>query len=326
VKPKVFVTRNIEGVEPLKEEAQVVVNLEERSVTADELLAGISGATALLSMGGDPITARILEAGKELKIVANNAVGYNNIDVPGATQRKIAVTNTPEVLTETTADLSFSLMLAVARRLAEADRFVREGKWIGWRPGLLLGSDVHGKTLGVIGLGRIGSAVARRGLGFNMKILYHDIRKIDPAIVRNCRAKFASLEKLLQESDFVTLHVNLTPESTHLIGRDAFRLMKKSAFLINASRGPVVDEAALIEALQSGEIAGAGLDVFEKEPQVPAELKGMANVVGVPHIGSATRETRLKMAGVAVKNILAVLRGKRPPNLLNPEIYKKEKK
>ncbi len=322
MKPKVFVTRNIQGLEPLYEEADVVVNLQDRALSPDEIAAALPGTAGLLAMGGDPITDRVLEAGTELKIVANNAVGFNNIDVAAATRRRVAVTNTPEVLTETTADLTFGLILASARRLAEADRYVRAGKWIGWRPDLLLGSDVHGKTLGVVGLGRIGSAVARRALGFNMKVLYNDIRRIDPKLVRQCRATLLPLEELLPQADFVTLHVNLTPESRHLIGRQTLGLMKKTAFLINASRGPVVDEEALLEALRSGGIAGAGLDVFEKEPRVPSELAAMDNVVVLPHIGSATRETRLKMAGVAVNNILAVLRGKRPPNVLNPEIYK----
>jgi len=211
----------------------------------------------------------------------------------------------------------------VARRMGESERFVRAGKWVGFHPNLLLGSDVHGKTLGVVGLGRIGSAFAKRALGFNMEILYNDIRRIESGLVDMLRAKFLPLPELLAQSDFVTLHVPLTPETTHLIGREELRRMKKTAFLINASRGPVVDEKALAEALQSGIIAGAGLDVFEKEPQITAELLKMENVILVPHIGSATSATREKMAFVAVRNILAVLRGEIPPNILNPEIYPK---
>jgi glyoxylate reductase len=325
MKPKVLVSRKIqEGpLTLLREHAEVTVNPEDRVMTPEEFIAHLPEKVGLLAAGSDPISGKILEAGRDLKIVANNAVGYNNIDLAAATRLKIAATNTPEVLTDTTADLAFALMLGVARRMGEAERFVRAGKWVGFHPNLLLGSDVHGKALGVIGLGRIGSAVAKRALGFNMEILYNDIRKIEPGLVDMLRAKFLPLQELLAKSDFVTLHVPLNPETTHLIGREELRRMKKTAFLINASRGPVVDEKALVEALQSGIIAGAGLDVFEKEPQVSPELLKMENVFLVPHIGSATSATREKMAFVAVRNILAVLRGETPPNILNPEIYPK---
>jgi len=325
MKPEVLVTRKIpeRPLNLLKEKAEVTVHLEDRAMTPEEIVAQLPSKMALLSMGGDPISAKILEAGKNLRIVANYAVGFNNIDLATATRLKIAVTNTPEVLTDTTADLTFALMLGVARRIGEAERFVRAGKWVRWRPDLLLGSDVHGKTLGVVGLGRIGSAVAKRALGFNMQILYNDIRKIEPGLIDMLRAKFLPLKELLANSDFVTLHVPLNPETTHLIGQEELRRMKKTAFLINASRGPVVDEKALVEALRSGIIAGAGLDVFEDEPRVSPELIHLENVLLVPHIGSATFETREKMALVAANNILAVLRGEIPPNILNPEIYPK---
>jgi glyoxylate reductase len=325
MKPKVLVSRKIqEGpLSLLKEHAEVMVNPEDRAMTPEEFSAILPGRVGLLAAGSDSISGKILEAGRDLKIVANNAVGFNNIDLAAATRLKIAATNTPEVLTDTTADLAFALMLGVARRMGEAERFVRAGKWVGWHPNLLLGSDVHGKALGVIGLGRIGSAVAKRALGFNMGIFYNDIRKIESGLVDMLRAEFLPLKELLAKSDFVTLHVPLNPQTTHLIGREELRLMKKTAFLINASRGPVVDEIALVEALQSGRIAGAGLDVFEKEPRVTPELLKMENVFLVPHIGSATSATREKMALVAVKNILAVLRGESPPNILNPEIYPK---
>jgi len=275
-----------------------------------------------LSMGGDPISAKILETGKDLKLVANYAVGFDNIDLAAATRLKIAVTNTPDVLTDTTADLTWALILGVARRVAEGDRFVRAGKWVGWKPGLLLGSDVHGKILGVIGMGRIGLAVAQRALGFNMKIFYADIQRTEQSIEERLQARFLPLPDLLRESDFITLHVPWIPETTHLIGPEELRQMKKSAFLINTSRGPVVDERALVEALKSRVIAGAGLDVFEQEPRVAPELLQMDNVLLLPHIGSATFETREKMAWVAVNNILAGLQGEIPPNILNPEIYK----
>jgi glyoxylate reductase len=255
--------------------------------------------------------------------VANNAVGFNNMDVEAATRLKIALSNTPDVLTDTTADLAFAIMMAVARRICEAERFVRAGKWVGWHPNLLLASDIHGKTLGVVGLGRIGAAMAKRALGFNMKIVYNDIRKVESGLVDMLRAQFMSLKDLLASSDFVTLHVPLAPETRHLIGREQLQGMKKTAFLINASRGPVVDEKALVEALQKGQLAGAGLDVFEWEPKVSSELMAMENVVMVPHIGSATSATREAMSLTAAKNIIAALKGEIPPNILNPEIYKK---
>ncbi len=323
MKPKVLVTRTIHErpLKLLQEHAEVTVNPHDRSMTTEEIMAEIPGKVGLLAMGGDPISADILGPARDLKIVANNAVGFNNLDLQALTRLKIAATNTPDVLTDTTADLSFTLILGVARRIAEADRFVRAGKWIGWTPSLMIGSDVHGKTLGIVGLGRIGSAVARRGQGFNMRIVYTDIRRLDPAIEQQHQLQFMCLRDLLQNSDFVTLHVPLTPQTTHLIGAEQLRLMKKSAFLINASRGPVVDEKALVDALRSGIIAGAGLDVFEKEPKVSPELLQMENVLLVPHIGSATFETREKMSLTAAANILAVLRGEIPPNILNPEIY-----
>ena len=325
MKPKVLVTREVyeRPLWLLQEKAEVTLNRENRSMTAEEIMAALPGKMGVLAMGGDPMNAKILEAGKELKIVANNAVGFNNIDLDAATRLKIAATNTPDVLTDTTADLTFALILGVARRIAEADRFVRAGKWTGWTPSQMIGGDVHDKTLGVIGLGRIGSAVARRGQGFNMRIVYYDIRRLDPAIEQQHQLQFFPLRDLLQRSDFVTLHVPLTPETKHLIGAEELNLMKKTAYLINASRGPVVDEKALVEALRSGKIAGAGLDVFEAEPKVTPELLKMENTVLVPHIGSATDETREAMTMRAVNNILAVIRGEVPPNILNPEIYQK---
>jgi glyoxylate reductase len=325
MKTQVLVTRKIyeRPLQLLREKAEVTINLEARSMNEEEIIAALPGKMGLLAMGGDPMTARVLEAGKDLKIVANNAVGFNNIDLAAATRFKIAATNTPDVLTDTTADLSFALILGVARRIAEADRFVRAGKWEGWTPGLMIGGDIHGKTLGIVGLGRIGSAVARRGQGFNMRIVYNDIRRLDPAIEQQHQLQFLPLRELLKTADFVTLHVPLAPDTRHLIGQKELQLMKKSAFLINASRGPVVDEKALVEALRSGSIAGAGLDVFEAEPKVTPELLKIENTLLLPHIGSATDETREKMALVAVNNILAVIRGEVPPNILNPEIYGK---
>ena len=328
MKPKVLVTRRIyeRPLQLLREKAEVTINLEDREMTPEKIITALPGKIGLLAMAGDPISAKVLEAGGDLKVVANNAVGFNNIDLAAATRLKIAATNTPDVLTDTTADLSFALILGVARRIVEADRFVRAGHWVGWTPGLMIGGDVHGKILGVVGLGRIGSAVARRGQGFNMRIVYTDIRRLDPAIEQQHQLQFMPLRDLLQTSDFVTLHVPLTPETKHLIGAEQLRLMKRSAFLVNASRGPVVDERALVEALRAGTIAGAGLDVFEAEPRVSPELLSLNQVLLLPHIGSATDETREKMAQAAVNNILAVIRGEFPPNILNPEIYGQSEK
>lgn len=324
MKPHVFVTWPQIPQRPLhllRDAAEVSMHAEDRSLSAAELTARVPGKAALLCLGIDPLSTPILEAGKELKIVAIYAVGFNNIDMDAATRLKIAVTNTPDVHAETTADLTFSLMLGVARRVVEGDRFVRAGKWVRWKPDLLLGSDIYGKTLGIIGLGRIGSAVARRAAGFGMKIIYTDARRMDRSVEDQCRAQFVSLAELLAQADFVTLHVPLMPETRHLIGPAEFRQMKKGAYLINASRGPVVDEKALVEALQKQRIAGAGLDVFEEEPRVHPELLKMENVILLPHIGSASFETREKMGFVAVRNILAALRGETPPNILNPQIY-----
>jgi glyoxylate reductase len=325
MKPKVLVTRKIyeRPLQLLREKTEVTLNAEDRSMTPEEIMTALPGKTGLLAMGGDPVTAKVLATGKDLKIVANNAVGFNNIDLNAATRLKIAATNTPDVLTDTTADLTFALILGVARRIAEADRFVRAGKWTGWTPSLMIGRDVHDKTLGIVGLGRIGSAVARRGQGFNMRVVYYDIRRLDPAVEQQHQLRFMPLRDLLGISDFVTFHVPLTPETKHLIGAEELGLMKKTAYLINASRGAVVDEQALVEALRSGKIAGTGLDVFEAEPKVTPELLQMENTVLVPHIGSATDETREAMALRAVNNILAVIRGETPPNILNPEIYQK---
>jgi glyoxylate reductase len=325
MKPKVLVTRKIydRPWQLLREKAEVTVNPQNRSMTPEEIVAALPGQMGVLAMGSDPMTSKVLEAGKDLKVVANNAVGFNNIDLAAASRLKIAATNTPDVLTDTTADLTFALILGVARRIPEADRFVRGGQWVGWTPNLMIGGDVYGKTLGIIGLGRIGSAVSRRGQGFNMRIVYHDIRRLHPAIEQQHQLQFLPLRDLLRISDFVTLHVPLTPETKHLLGAEEFSLMKKSAFLINASRGPVVDEKALGEALRSGTIAGAGLDVFEAEPKVTPELLKMENTVLLPHIGSATDETREAMTMRAVNNILAVIRGQIPPDILNPEIYPK---
>jgi len=322
-KPKVFVTRRLPklALELLGKETDFELNPEDRVLRKGEIIAGVKEKDALLCLLTDKVDAEVMDASGRLKVISNCAAGFDNIDVNAATKKGIVVTNTPGVLTETTADLTWALLMAVARRIVKSDEYVRTGKWDSWAPMLFLGEDVHGKTLGIIGLGRIGSAVARRAKGFDMKVLYHDVQR-EERLEKELGIKYVSLDELLRESDFITCHVPLLPSTHHLIGERELKLMKRSAYLINTSRGPVVDELALVKSLEEGQIAGAALDVFENEPRVPRELIKMDNVVLTPHIGSASVETRTKMAMMAVENLLSVLKGKVPPNLVNPEILK----
>ncbi len=300
--------------------AQVDIHTETSPLSRGELMARLKGRQGLICLITDLIDDTLLAACPDLRVVANVAVGFNNVDVAAATRRGVVVTNTPDVLTDTTADFAWALLMATARRVVEGDRYVREGKWTQWEFWLLLGADIHGKTLGIVGFGRIGRAMAHRALGFNMRVLYQDAVPADPAIEHELKATRVDLPTLLHESDLVTLHTPLIPETRHLINAQSLRMMKKTAYLINASRGPVVDEAALVQALQEGWIAGAGLDVFENEPQVHPGLIGLQNVVLAPHIASASHDTRRKMATLAVENCLAVLEGKTPPTPVNPEV------
>ena len=277
-----------------------------------ELVARLKGKDGLVCHIISTIDDEVLAAAPTLRVVANVAVGYNNIDVAAARRRGVTVTNTPDVLTETTADFAWTLLMATARRIVEADHYARSGRWTAWKWDLLWGADIHGKTLGIVGFGRIGRAVARRALGFRMRVLYHDAVKADAAVERELSATATDLETLLREADFVTLHTNLTPETRHLIGKRTLRLMRPSAVLVNAARGPIVDEAALAQALGEGWIAGAGLDVFEEEPKIHPDLLPLQNVVLAPHIASASRDTRIAMATLAVRNCVAVLEGKPP--------------
>lgn len=324
---KVFVTRKIleEGLNMLKERYDVEVSDYDGVIPREMLLEKVKGVDALVSLLTDNIDAEVMgAAGPNLKIIANYAVGYNNIDVEEATKRGIMVTNTPGVLTETTADFAWTLLMAIARRVVEADRFVREGKFRGWEPMLLIGTDVHGATLGIVGFGRIGQAMARRALGFNMRVLYYDNARVDEQIEKELKATFVDLPTLLKESDFVTLHVPLTKETHHLIGEKELKMMKKDAYLINTARGPVVDEKALVKALKEGWIKGAALDVFENEPEVEPELLKLDNVVLAPHIASASYATRSKMSVMVAENVIKALSGEVPPNLVNPEVLKKK--
>jgi len=282
------------------------------------VLDKVKGKAGLVSLLTERIDADLLEAGKDLRIVANVAVGFDNIDVPACTARGVAVTNTPGVLDETTADLAWTLMMAVARRLGEGEALIRSGQWKKWNFDQLLGTDVWGKTLGIVGFGRIGKAVARRAVGFGMKVIYSNTKRVSAEIEAGLKADYRKLDELLAEADFVSIHVPLIENTRRLFGAEQFQKMKRTAFLVNTSRGLVVDEAALVDALETGAIAGAGLDVYEKEPAVHRGLL-RANVALAPHLGSASVETRTKMACMAAENIAAFFAGKQPPNLLNPE-------
>jgi glyoxylate reductase len=290
-----------------------------------QLLKSITDKEGLLCTITDRIDAEVLDRAPALKVIANYGVGFEHLDIEAATRRGIMVTNTPGVLTETTADAAFALILAAARRVVEGDRRVREGEFRYWAPFLFLGQEVHGKTLGIIGMGRIGQAVARRARGFAMKIIYHSRTRLAPAGEQELQASAVPLETLLREADFVTLHVPLTPQTRHLMGSRELEMMKPTAYLINTARGPVVDEAVLVAALRQGVIRGAGLDVYEREPQLTPGLTDLDNVVLLPHVGSATVETRTRMAEMAAENLLVGLRGDHPPNCLNwAEIQEKK--
>ncbi|MCJ7492369.1 MAG: D-glycerate dehydrogenase [Dehalococcoidia bacterium] len=326
-KPSIFVTRALPGdpTPRLREVADVEIWPGDEPPPHGELVRRAADADALLTMLTDPIDDAVLDAGKRLRIVAQMAVGYDNVDVAAATERGILVTNTPGVLTETTADLAFALLLAAARRIVEGDRLTRTGGWKSWHPSFLLGQDVHGATLGIVGLGQIGLAVARRARGFDMRILYHD-RTRHPQAEAELGAEYVSLDRLLGESDFVSLHVPLASQTRHLIGQRELSLMKPSAVLVNAARGAVVDQQALCAALKERRIAAAGLDVAEIEP-IPVDdpLLTLDNVVVTPHIGSASVATRARMAEMAVESVLQALRGELPSNCVNAEAFSRRK-
>jgi lactate dehydrogenase-like 2-hydroxyacid dehydrogenase len=324
-KPSVFVSRLIPeaNIDELKKHFDVEVNYEDRHLSRDELQARSRGRDALLTLLTDTVDRALLDsAGPQLKIVANFAVGFNNFDLLAATERGVILTNTPGVLDDATATHTWALLLATARRIVEADKYVREGRWKGWSALAFLGLDVDGKTLGVAGMGRIGVNVARKARSFNMNIIYTDTTRNAEA-ERHLGCRFVDKETLLKESDFITLHVPLTPDTRHYIGQTEFNVMKKSAVVINASRGPVVDEKALIAALRQRQIWGAGLDVYENEPQIEPGLTELENVVVVPHIASSTIETRLNMGRIAVRNIINVMHGQPPETCVNPDVLKR---
>ena len=323
--PKVYVTRLIpkRGLDLLCSFSEAKIWQEELPPPREVLVAEVKEVEGLLSLLTDTIDAELMDAAPKLKVVSNYAIGYDNIDVAEATERGILICHTPGVLTDTTADFTFTLLVCVARRVVEAVQYVREGRWKTWGPLLCLGRDIYGSTLGLIGLGRIGSAMAKRATGFDMRILYYDVYR-QPNLEKELGLVYTDLDTLLRESDFISLHTPLTPETYHMIGGDEFKMMKNTSILINTSRGQVVDQKALYEALVSGEIAGAGLDVTDPEPiDADDPLLGLDNCIVVPHIASASVAARTLMAEIAAENLIAGLQGRMPRNPVNPEALDK---
>jgi len=322
---KVFVTRKIPdaGLSLLKKEFTVDVFPSDRLPTKPEIIQGAANADGILCLLTDPIDSEVIAAAPRLRMIASYAVGYDNIDVAAATRRGILVSNTPGVLTDATADLAWALLLSAARRIPEGDGYCRDGKFEGWAPLLMVGQAVTGKILGVVGAGRIGTAMALKSKGFDMTVLYHDTQP-NETLERELNARLVPLPELLQKADFVSLHVALSASTHHLIGEAQLRMMKPTAVLINTSRGPIVDETALIIALREQWIFSAGLDVYEHEPRIPKELLELQNVVLAPHVGSATIDARANMARMAAENMIAGLQGRLSPNCVNPEAYRKK--
>lgn len=318
MKPKVLITREIlhEALEYLKKYTDYEIGATDRNLKKEEIIAKIKDKEGLLSLLVDDINKEVIDSGKSLKIIANCAVGYNNINIAHARKKGILVTNTPGVLTETTTDLTWALIFAVARRIPQADKFTREKKFKGWELDLFLGKEISRKRLGIIGMGRIGKAVALRAQAFDMETVYSDPQRLKPEDEEKFKVSHLPLDKLLCFADIITIHAALTPQTYHLLSKDKISLIKKEAILINAARGPIVDERALAEALEKREIWGAGLDVYEREPEIEKKLLSLDNVVLLPHIGSATYETRLKMAKMAARNLVQGLRGEKPENLV----------
>ncbi|MDP1537948.1 MAG: D-glycerate dehydrogenase [Burkholderiales bacterium] len=320
-KPRVLVTREVfdETLDYLRAHCEVLANQQDVPYAPDALAAKLADCDGLLCCLTDRVDAALLARAPALKVVANIAVGYNNIDVAACTARGVLATNTPGVLDDSTADLAWTLMLGTARRVTEVERRIRAGEWTGWRLKQWLGVDVHHATLGIVGMGRIGQAIARRAAGFEMKVIYYNRNRIAPELERKCNAAYVSFDELLAQADFIVLQTPYTPQTHHLIGAPQLVKMKPTAILINSTRGGVVDDAALIAALKNGTIRAAGLDVFENEPRFNPGFLDLDNVVLAPHVGSSTEATRQAMAMLAAQNLVAVLRGETPPNLLNPD-------
>src|SRR5437867_12878594 len=308
---KVYVTRPVfdGAIDRLRREFEVELSTEDRILPKQELIAHLGDKDGALTLLTDAIDLELLQSTPRLKVVANFAVGFNNVAVDSATQLGVIVTNTPGVLTETTADFAWTLLMAAARCVVEADKFARAGKFKAWGPKMFLGHDVYGKTLGLVGLGRIGQSVARRAAGFSMRVVFHDSEPIPEEVIKDLGVTRVPLNELLRISDFISLHVPLFPETHHLLNDKTFALMKPNCIVINTSRGPVIDEKALVRAVRGGKIAGAGLDVFEREPDIEPELFEMENIILAPHIASASHETRLRMCMMAADNLIAALKG-----------------
>ncbi len=323
MKPKVFLTREVPPavIAFLREHTDLALNPEDRVLTAAEVIAGLRGRDALLCNITDPIGAEIMDGAPGLKVIANFGVGFNNIDVAAATTRRIPVTNTPGVLTEATADIAFALLLAAARRLGEGERLVRSRQWTGWTPMQMLGADVTGATLGLLGFGRIGQAMAKRARAFDLKVVYWNRTRLSASEEEKLGVNYLPFDEVVATADFLSLHVAYNKDTHHLLGERQFAAMKPTAIVINTARGPVIDEKALVRALASRRIGGAGLDVFEKEPALEPELYALENAVIVPHLGSATIGTRTKMGMLAAQNLLAACSGQRPPHCVNPQVY-----
>jgi glyoxylate reductase len=323
MKPRVLITRWMPdaALAIVRDQCELQYDASDRQLTPDELVREVAAKDGLLCVVTDRVDDAVLASSPALKVVSTVAVGYDNIDVAAATARGVAVANTPGVLTESSADLAWGLLFSIARRITEGDRYIRAGKWREWKLMLMAGHDIYGQTLGIVGMGRIGQAVARRARGCGMRILYHNRQRLDASIEAELEAVWMPLPELLEQADFVSLHVPLSPATTRFIGGTELRRMKPTAYLINTARGAVVDEQAVIRALQEGWIAGAALDVFDQEPDVPLALRELENVVLVPHVGSASVATRTRMAVMAAENLMAVLRGEQPSNVVNPDVW-----